>query len=74
MEWFLCLKLRENLKNKKVFSLNWSDFCCLSYYCNAMVNNNKSVRSKFMRVHTAQSLKSVHLHSLEGTLILTIKA
>ena len=52
MERFLRPKLREVQKKKnKVFSLNWSGFCArkiygLPYYCNFMINNNMSVRSK----------------------------
>ena len=63
------------MKTKKnVFSPHWGGFCAqklyyLSNYCNFMINNNTSVRSKFMHVRSHLNLCArAHAHSLEGTL------
>ena len=44
----------------KVFTQKWGVFCvrkvCPSFYCNFMINNNMSMRSKFMRVRSLWNL------------------
>ena len=68
MERFLCPKLREDQIKKRSSARIGASFsarkfvCCLSYYCNFMINNITSVQQYICAQQTyvcAQSLKSV---------------